>query len=92
VGEPPAGSDRERAHLQRRLATVGGLRVVPDAAASFVLLDTQVTDVRARMLGRGFAVRRGETFPGLGPGWIRVAVRDRATCDRFTAALSDVAS
>jgi histidinol-phosphate aminotransferase len=44
------------------------------------------------MLGRGFAVRRGETFPGLGPGWIRVAVRDRATSDRFTAALSDVVS
>jgi histidinol-phosphate aminotransferase len=87
----------ERAHLLRRLAsvagkraagaTVGGLRVVPDAAASFVLLDTPVPDIRARLLGRGFAVRRGETFPGLGPGWIRVAVRDTGTSDRFTAAL-----
>jgi histidinol-phosphate aminotransferase len=62
---------------------------VPDAAASFVLLDTGAADVRARLLSRGFAVRRGETFPGLGPGWIRVAVRDAGTSDRFAAALSD---
>jgi histidinol-phosphate aminotransferase len=78
----------EREHLLRRLDTVAGVRVVPDAAASFVLLDTEVPDVRARLLSHGFAVRRGETFPGLGPGWIRVAVRDRATSDRFTAALA----
>ena len=79
----------ERAHLLRRLDGIGGLRVVPDAAASFVLLGTPVPDVRARLLGRGFAVRRGETFPGLGPGWIRVAIRDAGTSDRFAAALSD---
>jgi histidinol-phosphate aminotransferase len=60
---------------------------VPDAAASFVLLDTGIADMRARLLRRGFAVRRGETFPGLGPGWIRVAVRDVGTSDRFAAAL-----
>jgi histidinol-phosphate aminotransferase len=79
----------ERAHLLRRLDVIGGLRVVPGAAASFVLLDTGVADIRARLLRNGFAVRRGETFPGLGPGWIRVAVRDAATTDRFAAALAD---
>ena len=78
----------ERAHLVSRLRAVSGIRVVPDAAASFVLLETQVADIRARLLGRGFAVRRGETFPGLGPGWIRVAVRDAETCDQFAAALA----
>jgi histidinol-phosphate aminotransferase len=77
----------ERAHLLRRLGSVDVVRVVPGATASFVLLDTGVADVRARLLGHGFAVRRGETFPGLGPGWIRVAVRDAVTSDRFTAAL-----
>jgi histidinol-phosphate/aromatic aminotransferase/cobyric acid decarboxylase-like protein len=66
--------------------------VVPAASASFVLLDTGVHDVRTRLHQRGFAVRRGETFPGLGPGWIRVAVRDPATSDRFAAALQDVIS
>ena len=44
--------------------------------------------VRERLRAAGFAVRRGDTFPGLGPGWIRVAVRDRATNDRFAAALA----
>lgn len=61
--------------------------MVPDAAASFVLLDTQIADMRDRLL-RGFAVRRGETFPGLGPGWIRVAVGDAGISDRFKTALA----
>ena len=35
----------------------------------------------------GFAVRRGDTFPGLGEEWLRLAVRDRATVNRFLQAL-----
>jgi histidinol-phosphate aminotransferase len=66
------------------------VRVVPDASASFVLLDTGIADVRTRLHRRGFAVRRGETFPGLAPGWIRVAVRDAGTSERFAAALREV--
>jgi histidinol-phosphate aminotransferase len=89
AGEWATGLAAEREHLLRRLDTVAGIRVVPDAAASFVLLDTQVADMRARLLGKGFAVRRGETFPGLGPGWIRVAVRDPGTSNRFAAALAE---
>ena len=46
--------------------------------------------VRERLRAAGFAVRRGNTFPGLGPDWIRIAVRDRATNDRFVAALTAV--
>jgi histidinol-phosphate aminotransferase len=88
AGEWAAGLAAERTHLLRGLAGVPGIRVVPDAAASFVLLDTGVPGIRARLLGRGFAVRRGETFPGLGPGWIRVAVRDHGTSDQFTAAFA----
>ena len=79
----------ERAHLLRHLDDVAGIRVVPDAQASFVLVDTGIADIRARLLRRGYAVRRGDTFPGLGPGWIRVAVRERGTSDRFAAALAD---
>jgi len=78
----------DREHLLRGLAGIDGLRVVPGATASFVLLDTGIADIRGRLLSRGFAVRRGETFAGLGPGWIRVAVRDTATSDRFAAALA----
>jgi histidinol-phosphate aminotransferase len=46
--------------------------------------------VRDRLRQAGFAVRRGDTFPGLGPSWLRVAVRDRATNDRFTTTLAGV--
>jgi histidinol-phosphate aminotransferase len=98
AGEWATALAAERAHLLRRLATVsrpvvagradGTIRVVPDSAASFVLLETPVADLRVRLLDHGFAVRRGETFPGLGPTWIRVAVRDAATSDRFTTALT----
>ncbi|HWG02934.1 MAG TPA: Rv2231c family pyridoxal phosphate-dependent protein CobC [Trebonia sp.] len=78
----------ERAYMHRRLAEIDGVRVVPEAAASFLLMETEIADLRTRLLARGFAVRRGETFPGLGPGWIRVAVRDAATSGRFAAALA----
>ena len=88
AGEWAAGLAGERAHLLRRLSAVDGVRAVPDATASFVLLETRVADLRARLLRRGFAVRRGETFPGLGPTWIRVAVRDAGTSGQFAAALA----
>ncbi|RKS73791.1 uroporphyrin-III C-methyltransferase [Motilibacter peucedani] len=76
-----------RDELCRALAGVPGVGVVPDARASFVLLRTPVTDLRARLAAEGFAVRRGETFPGLGPEWVRVAVRGPATNASFAAAL-----
>jgi histidinol-phosphate aminotransferase len=77
----------QRAHLLTRLAGVPAARVVPAASASFVLLDTRIANIRTRLHRRGFAVRRGETFPGLAPGWIRVAVRDTTISDLFAAAL-----
>jgi histidinol-phosphate aminotransferase len=83
---------RERGHLLACLAGLDLVRVVADASASFVLLDAGIADVRTRLQRHGFAVRRGETFPGLTPGWIRVAVRDTATSDRFAAALREVIS
>jgi cobyrinic acid a,c-diamide synthase len=35
-------------------------------------------------------VRRGDTFPGLGPSWLRVAVRSRETSTAFAADLGAV--
>ena len=75
---------------------LGGLRrlgvtVAGAPASSFVLI--RVPDgaaVRHRLRDRGFVLRRGETFPGLGPDWLRVAVRDTATTDAFLAELTDV--
>jgi histidinol-phosphate aminotransferase len=46
--------------------------------------------VRLALRERGYAVRRGDTFPGLGPDWLRIAVRDMATTDNFVQTLADV--
>jgi histidinol-phosphate aminotransferase len=85
-----AGLAAQRAHLMARLASIDEIRPVPAPSASFILLDTGLADVRIRLNQEGFAVRRGETFPGLAPGWIRVSVRDTQTSDRFARALREV--
>jgi histidinol-phosphate aminotransferase len=90
VAEWAAALAAQRDHLLSLLDTIDAVRVVPGASASFVLLDTPVADVRSRLQDQGFAVRRGETFAGLGPGWIRVAVRDAETSDQFATALQRV--
>ena len=45
--------------------------------------------VRERLRDRGWAVRRGDTFPGLSGDHLRVAVRDPATSRAFAAALAE---
>lgn len=71
-----------------------GLPVVGAPVTPFVLVDTaQVLPpglVREDLRRRGIVVRRGDTFPGLGPAWIRIAVRDPATTDRLLAALLEL--
>ncbi|MGX7761793.1 Rv2231c family pyridoxal phosphate-dependent protein CobC [Streptomyces angustmyceticus] len=81
----------DRDHLLARLGAFGQIRSAGPAAGPFVLIRLPDADaVRAALRARGFAVRRGDTFPGLGAGWLRLAVRDRATTDRFAAALGEV--
>jgi len=70
-----------------------GVTVVGDPRSSFVLL--RVPDgerVRAALRERGWAVRRGDTFPGLSSDHLRVAVRDEATSAAFAAALAAILS
>ncbi|MGE5829465.1 MAG: Rv2231c family pyridoxal phosphate-dependent protein CobC [Micromonosporaceae bacterium] len=81
----------DRAYLVDRLARVRGVRVAAPAASAFVLIRVaRGAAVRVALRERGYAVRRGETFPGLGPDWLRIAVRDPATIDGFIAALGEV--
>ncbi|HEX3815725.1 MAG TPA: Rv2231c family pyridoxal phosphate-dependent protein CobC [Mycobacteriales bacterium] len=65
--------------------------VVPDPAASFVLLRHRSdSGLRERLRGKGFAARRGDTFPGLGPAWLRIAVRGPEVSAAFGVALGAV--
>jgi histidinol-phosphate aminotransferase len=81
----------DRAHLLRRLRDLPRVTLAAQPASSFVLLRLpRAEQVRRSLRLRGYAVRRGDTFPGLGPEFIRVAVRDRATSDAFVSVLRDV--
>nr|WP_221381149.1 Rv2231c family pyridoxal phosphate-dependent protein CobC [Actinoplanes polyasparticus] len=81
----------ERDHLVRRLRHVPNLTVAGDPAAAFVAVRFPGADkARVELRERGYAVRRGDTFPGLGPDWLRIAVRDTATTDAFVDVLTAV--
>ncbi|WP_413230199.1 Rv2231c family pyridoxal phosphate-dependent protein CobC [Kitasatospora herbaricolor] len=81
----------QRTHLLKGLAALPAVRVHGEPAASFVLVELPgAAAVRLRLRDAGFAVRRGDTFPGLGPDWLRIAVRDEETTDRFLTALASV--
>ncbi|HLL64969.1 MAG TPA: Rv2231c family pyridoxal phosphate-dependent protein CobC [Micromonosporaceae bacterium] len=78
-----------RDHLVDALRRLGVV-VAGHPAASFVLV--RVDDgaaVRERMRARGWALRRGDTFPGLGSDWLRVAVRDNEVTDALAVTLAE---
>ncbi|MFI8516270.1 Rv2231c family pyridoxal phosphate-dependent protein CobC [Streptomyces sp. NPDC085481] len=78
----------ERAHLLAGLAEFDEVRAVAAAEGPFVLVRIEGADaVRDRLRCLGFAARRGDTFPGLDRNWLRLAVRDRVTTNRFLQAL-----
>lgn len=85
---------RHRDHLVAGLTALGVSVVLPPRAP-FVLFDTGLPagpggSLHSRLARRGFAVRRGDTLPGLGPSWLRVAVRPPEVTDAFMAALATV--
>ena len=84
---------RDRTHLIRLLHAIPGVEMAGEQRAPFVLIHVlNGLDVRNELRRRGFAVRRGDTFPGLGPDWLRIAVRDAATAEAFAGSLREVLS
>ncbi|MCX5608654.1 Rv2231c family pyridoxal phosphate-dependent protein CobC [Streptomyces sp. NBC_01546] len=78
----------DRAHLLAGLEEFDEVTVVEAAQGPFVLIQVAGgAEVRTRLRALGFAVRRGDTFPGLDGSWLRLAVRDRATTGRLLQAL-----
>jgi histidinol-phosphate aminotransferase len=81
----------ERDHLVGALRGVPGATIAGQPASAFVAVQLENADkVRLQLRRRGWAVRRGDTFPGLGADWLRIAVRDTATTDAFVRTLTDV--
>jgi histidinol-phosphate aminotransferase len=80
-----------RDHLATELARIPGIIVAHPAHAPFLLLRVpNGPAVRAALRERGIAVRRADTFPGLTPDHLRVAVRAPADCAPLLAALTDI--
>lgn len=80
-----------RADLAGRLRDIGLAPV--DGVAPFVLVDTAgfgPGSLREALAARGYAVRRGESFPGLGPTWLRLAARTPDHHAGLVAALVDI--
>lgn len=79
----------ERADLERRLAPLAGVRTWP-AASNFCLVE--VADgpaVVAALRERGIAVRPAASFPGLGPGHLRITARSAPENERVARALAE---
>ncbi|WP_228454555.1 Rv2231c family pyridoxal phosphate-dependent protein CobC, partial [Streptomyces alkaliphilus] len=74
-------AEERRDLLMAALSGFGELRVAtPEPRGPFLLVEHPEADrLRERLREEGFAVRRGDTFPGLGRRWLRLAVRDAAT-------------
>ncbi|MFG2130098.1 Rv2231c family pyridoxal phosphate-dependent protein CobC [Streptomyces sp. NPDC048751] len=80
----------DRAHLVAGLTEFAsdGVRVAEPAEGPFVLVRLpRAPAVRRHLRDLGYAVRRGDTFPGLDEEWLRLAVRDRQTVNGFLQAL-----
>ncbi|MEU8223733.1 Rv2231c family pyridoxal phosphate-dependent protein CobC [Kribbella sp. NPDC048915] len=83
--------DRQRAHLLDGLGRLNGVATYGVARAPFVLVRIPgAAEVRESLRAQGFAVRRGDTFPGLGADWLRIAVRHEDVTDGFVKVLSDL--
>src|ERR1700712_2143680 len=78
--------DAHRAVLVDGLAALA-LPVAGSPSTPFVLVVTRPIGspgwAREALRQNGFAVRRGYSFPGLGPDWIRIAVREPAITRRL---------
>lgn len=94
-------ADAAQPEAQRRAATVTahrrslvtelerrGFEVTADGVGPFVLVrQARRPNLHAELRELGIAVRRADTFPGLGPAWVRIAVREPAATEPLLAAL-----
>lgn len=82
---------RERPRVAAGLARLAGMAALPSAANFHCVRLTRGSgpSLRAFLGARGLLVRDGATFPGLGPAWLRAAVRSRPENDALLEALAE---
>lgn len=84
--------ERDREHLVEGLRALG-IQLSGCPRGPFVLVRLPRADLlRTRLRAEGYAVRRCDTFPGLGTDWLRITVRDAAVADPFLATLARLLS
>jgi histidinol-phosphate aminotransferase len=84
-----AAEGMRQARATADLLTMRGFDVVPPAAPFVLARHPDAAGLRTALRDKGFAVRRGDTFPGLGREWIRVAARGEPVRAAFAAALDE---
>ncbi|MFF2556861.1 Rv2231c family pyridoxal phosphate-dependent protein CobC [Nocardia sp. NPDC058058] len=68
-----------------------GIEVCEPARGPFLLIRVPDAELlRKRLAGKGIAVRRGDTFPGLESGFLRLAVRPAAEVDVLIDAIAEL--
>ncbi|MCP3801159.1 Rv2231c family pyridoxal phosphate-dependent protein CobC [Allokutzneria sp. A3M-2-11 16] len=83
--------EEHRARFAKALGELPGVTVAEPARAPFLLLHVPGASVlRERLRTKGFAVRRADTFPGLTPDHLRVAVRAPDQSAPLLAALREL--
>lgn len=93
LDQATAALQTDRRYLIGALARVG-LPVLGRPQTPFVLVDTTRLgsgSMHRPLAEAGFAVRRCDTFPGLGPSWLRLSVREPPVTDSLVAALTALA-
>ncbi|GAA5159422.1 MULTISPECIES: Rv2231c family pyridoxal phosphate-dependent protein CobC [Amycolatopsis] len=81
-------AERDRERLVAGLRDLG-VEVLGEPRAPFVLVKIPgAQGIRERLREEGYAVRRGDTFPGLDGDHLRLAVRDEATTSAFLRVLA----
>ncbi|MDQ0379577.1 Rv2231c family pyridoxal phosphate-dependent protein CobC [Amycolatopsis thermophila] len=80
-------ADHDREYLVNGLRSLG-IEVAGQPRGPFVLVRIPgAAALRLRLRDAGYAVRRGDTFPGLDGDWLRIAVRDPSVTDGFLEAV-----
>lgn len=79
----------EREFLTKELSTLG-FKVASSDANYILFYDSNDSDLSARLLEKGIAIRDCANFPGLGQGWYRIAIRNPEDNQKLIDALGGI--